>query len=116
MNYKQKLKLAKDPNTDPDILAMLSQDSDLEIRSLIADNKSTPHYILTILSNDSDFNVRYQMASNINSSPEFDGSDSGGNQEEAISWAKIKPKARKVKVVADATLTFPLLISSIEKV
>lgn len=43
----------------------------------------------------------------------FDGSDSGGNQEEAISWAKIKPSARKVKVISDATITFPILISSL---
>lgn len=42
---------------------------------------------------------------------EFDGSDSGGNQEEAKSWAKIKVAAPSVKVVADFTLTFPLLVA-----
>lgn len=40
-----------------------------------------------------------------------DGSDSGGNPEEAISWAKLKPKAQRVKVIADATITFPLLVA-----
>ena len=51
----------------------------------------------------------------LTTSQEFDGSDSGGNQEEAISWAKIKPNARRIKVIADATITFPLLIASMKK-
>ena len=70
------------------------------------------HFLL----NSAIFRDGFDYSIYLTTSSEFDGSDSGGNQEEAISWAKIKPKARKVKVVADATLTFPLLISSIEKV
>ena len=42
---------------------------------------------------------------------EFDGSDSGGNQEEAKTWAKIKCDAPTAKIKADFTLTFPLLIA-----
>ena len=42
---------------------------------------------------------------------EFDGSDSGGNIEEAITWAKVKVNAPAVKVVRDATITFPLLVA-----
>ena len=42
---------------------------------------------------------------------EHDASDSGGNPEEAISWAKIKPDGKAVKVVADASITFPLLVA-----
>ncbi|MBU0460059.1 MAG: deoxyhypusine synthase [Nanoarchaeota archaeon] len=40
-----------------------------------------------------------------------DASDSGGNQEEAITWAKIKPNALRVKVNCDASIAFPLLIA-----
>jgi len=47
----------------------------------------------------------------INTGQEFDGSDSGASPDEAISWGKIKSTARPVKVCADATLVFPLIVS-----
>lgn len=43
---------------------------------------------------------------------EFDGSDSGGNQEEAKTWAKIKLNAPNVKIKSDFTLTFPILVAA----
>lgn len=42
---------------------------------------------------------------------EFDGSDSGASPDEAVSWGKIKIDAKPVKVCADATLVFPLIVS-----
>ncbi|RCN32546.1 hypothetical protein ANCCAN_21642 [Ancylostoma caninum] len=42
---------------------------------------------------------------------EFDGSDSGAQPDEAVSWGKVKPAAQAVKVCADATLVFPLLVA-----
>eukprot|EP00915_Cephaloidophora_sp_WS-2016_P001809 GHVH01002460.1.p1 GENE.GHVH01002460.1~~GHVH01002460.1.p1 ORF type:complete len:381 (+),score=39.61 GHVH01002460.1:980-2122(+) len=48
----------------------------------------------------------------INTAQEFDGSDSGGNVEEAVTWGKIRGDAKKVKVVAEATLVFPLLMAA----
>ena len=47
----------------------------------------------------------------INTGQEFDGSDSGARPDEAISWGKIKKDARPVKVYADATLVFPLIVA-----
>jgi deoxyhypusine synthase len=47
----------------------------------------------------------------VNTSHEFDGSDSGASPEEAISWGKIRITADPVKVCADATIVFPLLVS-----
>lgn len=47
----------------------------------------------------------------INTAQEFDGSDSGAHPEEAISWGKIRMDAKPVKVVGDATILFPLLVS-----
>jgi deoxyhypusine synthase len=52
----------------------------------------------------------------INSFQEFDGSDSGASPEEAKSWGKIKTEQKNskedsVKVVGDATILFPLLVS-----
>lgn len=47
----------------------------------------------------------------INTGQEFDGSDSGASPDEAVSWGKIKMTARPVKVCADASLVFPLIVS-----
>ena len=67
------------------------------------------HYLL----NAAIFRDGFEYSIYLTTANEFDGSDSGGNQEEAISWAKIKPNAKRVKVVADATLIFPLLIAGV---
>ncbi|KAJ7700050.1 Deoxyhypusine synthase [Mycena rosella] len=48
----------------------------------------------------------------INTGQEFDGSDSGARPDEAISWGKIRVGAEAVKVYADATLVFPLLVAA----
>lgn len=47
----------------------------------------------------------------VNTGQEFDGSDAGASPEEAVSWGKIEPKARRVKICADATLILPLLVA-----
>jgi deoxyhypusine synthase len=47
----------------------------------------------------------------VNTGQEFDGSDSGASVDEAVSWGKIKGAAKQVKVCADATLVFPLLVA-----
>ncbi len=47
----------------------------------------------------------------INTSQEYDGSDAGAMPDEAVSWGKIVPNAQSVKVFADATIAFPLLVA-----
>mmetsp|Transcript_2886 Transcript_2886/g.4454 ORF Transcript_2886/g.4454 Transcript_2886/m.4454 type:complete len:419 (+) Transcript_2886:105-1361(+) len=47
----------------------------------------------------------------INTGHEFDGSDGGASPDEAISWGKIRITADPVKVCADATIVFPLIVS-----
>ena len=47
----------------------------------------------------------------INTGQEFDGSDSGARPDEAVSWGKILPAARSVKLVCDATIAFPLIVA-----
>ena len=47
----------------------------------------------------------------INTAEEYDGSDSGALPEEAVSWGKILPNAKSVKVFGDATILFPLLVA-----
>lgn len=47
----------------------------------------------------------------INTEQEFNGSDAGAMPEEAVSWGKILPDAKRVKVYGDATILFPLLVA-----
>ncbi|KAF9596557.1 hypothetical protein IFM89_012288 [Coptis chinensis] len=47
----------------------------------------------------------------INTAQEFDGSDSGAQPDEAVSWGKLRGSAKTVKVHCDATIAFPLLVA-----
>ncbi|XP_020258666.1 deoxyhypusine synthase-like isoform X1 [Asparagus officinalis] len=48
----------------------------------------------------------------INTAQEFDGSDSGAQPDEAVSWGKIRGSAKSIKVHCDATIAFPLLVAA----
>jgi len=47
----------------------------------------------------------------ITTAAEYDGSLSGAQVREAISWGKVRAKAKKVNLYADATTVLPLLVS-----
>lgn len=65
------------------------------------------HYTL----NTQIFREGFDYAVYISTASPADASDSGGNQEEAITWAKLKPEALKVKVYCEASIAFPLLVA-----
>lgn len=48
----------------------------------------------------------------INTAQEFDGSDAGARPDEAVSWGKIKSDGESVKVYAEATIAFPLIVAA----
>lgn len=48
----------------------------------------------------------------INTAHEFDGSDAGARPDEAVSWGKIKARSDSVKVYAEATVVFPLIVAA----
>ncbi|KAJ4302710.1 Deoxyhypusine synthase [Kalmusia sp. IMI 367209] len=48
----------------------------------------------------------------INTAQEFDGSDAGARPDEAVSWGKIKTDGDSVKVYAEATIAFPLIVAA----
>lgn len=66
------------------------------------------HYVL----NANIFREGLDYAVYITTATEHDASDSGGNQQEAMTWAKIKLNAPNVKVIAEASLVFPLLVAA----
>lgn len=47
----------------------------------------------------------------INTGAAYDASDSGATPDEAVSWGKIKPQCRPVKVYSEATLVFPWVVA-----
>jgi len=47
----------------------------------------------------------------VTTAPEWDGSLSGARLREAVSWGKVKPKARYETVEGDATVLLPLLVA-----
>lgn len=65
------------------------------------------HHILNanMLRNGADFAVY------INTAAEFDGSDAGARPNEALSWGKLKLNSEFVKIFAEATLVFPILVA-----
>lgn len=65
------------------------------------------HSILNanMLRNGADYSVY------VNTSQEYDGSDSGARPDEAVSWGKIKKDAESVKVFGDATILFPIIVA-----
>lgn len=48
----------------------------------------------------------------INTAHEYDGSDAGAPLNEAVSWGKIRSTAKPVKVHAEASLLFPILVAN----
>jgi len=75
--------------------------------AIILGGGTAKHYVL----NANIFKEGLDYAVYISTATEYDASDSGGNQEEAISWSKIKPNAPRVKVYCDASIAFPLLVA-----
>ncbi|MFT4304933.1 MAG: deoxyhypusine synthase family protein, partial [Candidatus Woesearchaeota archaeon] len=107
--YKQKDKnFAIDVIKDNEKLSNMLMNSE-KTASIILGGGISKHFLL----NAAIFRDGFDYSLYVSTSNEFDGSDSGGNQEEAVTWAKIKPNAQKIKINCDATIAFPLLISSV---
>ncbi|XP_033499985.1 deoxyhypusine synthase-like [Epinephelus lanceolatus] len=47
----------------------------------------------------------------VTTAQEFDGCDSGASPDEAVSWGKIRADAKPVKVFAEASIIFPLMVA-----
>ncbi len=51
----------------------------------------------------------------ISTAPEWDGSLSGAQTREAISWGKLKEKAKHVTIEGDATVILPLIVAALSE-
>jgi len=100
------------PGIKLDIVEDLRHINTMAVRSLktgviILGGGFVKHHInnANLMRNGSDYAVY------INTGQEFDGSDSGAEPDEAVSWGKVRSSARAIKVNADATLVFPILVA-----
>jgi deoxyhypusine synthase len=57
----------------------------------------------------SQFKGGLDYACYITTASEYDGSLSGAQVKEAISWGKVRPRARKTTLIADATVALPIV-------
>ncbi len=78
-----------------------------EKMGIIALGGSVPKHLIA---NAALFRDGCEYAVYINSGLEMEGSNAGAPIDEAVSWGKIKSDAQKVKVEAEASLVFPLLV------
>lgn len=102
----------KRPEFSVDIVGDIRRINDIAVRAhctgmIILGGGVVKHHTCNanLMRNGAEFSVY------INTGQEFDGSDSGASPDEAISWGKIRIDAQPVKVCADATLVFPLIVS-----
>lgn len=75
--------------------------------AIILGGGAQKHYVL----NANIFREGLDHAIYITTAIEHDASDSGGNPEEAITWAKIRSDGQAVKVWCEASIAFPLLVA-----
>ncbi|KAH8921260.1 Deoxyhypusine synthase [Atractiella rhizophila] len=103
----------RSPGLVLDIVADMKELNDLTFRAkkagqIILGGGVTKHHINNAMlgRNGADYSVF------INTAQEFDGSDSGASPDEAVSWGKIRGDAETVKICAEATIVFPLLVAA----
>jgi len=90
-----------------------------ELFNIVMDSKKTSALIIgggiskhhTIWYNQ--FKNGLDYAVQITTAPEWDGSLSGAKTKEAISWSKLKEKAKHISIEGDATVLLPLMIGAI---
>lgn len=102
----------RNPGLLVDILGDLRLINQLAMRSvntgmIILGGGLIKHHICNanLMRNGADFSLF------VNTSSEFDGSDSGARPDEAISWGKIRKDATPVKIYGETSMVFPLLVA-----
>ena len=104
--------LFKNPNFKIDIANDVKKINEIAMTSkktgvIILGSGMVKHHIVNanLMRGGADYSVY------VNTAQEYDGSDAGALPEEAISWGKIKPNDKSIKVFGDATILFPLIVA-----
>ena len=95
-------------DTSDYIVSLTDKAINCDKMGIIAIGGSVPKHLVA---NAGLFRDGVEYAVYINTGLEMEGSNAGAPIDEAVSWGKIKSNAKKIKVEAEATLVFPLIIA-----
>jgi deoxyhypusine synthase len=108
MYYQLHRKLRIDLFADEQMLSEMTNDAEYTGAIIIGGGISKHHVIWW-----NQFRGGLDYCIYLTTAMEYDGSLSGAQIREAVSWGKVKPEAKKMTVEGDATITLPLIYAGV---
>ena len=109
MYYQMHRKLRIDLFADEQMLSEMTDEAKYTGAIIIGGGISKHHVIWW-----NQFRGGLDYAIYLTTAQEFDGSLSGAQIREAVSWGKVKPDAKKMTVEGDATISLPIIMAAVE--
>ncbi len=109
MYYQMHRKLRIDLFADEQMLSEMTDEAKNTGAIIIGGGISKHHVIWW-----NQFRGGLDYAIYLTTAQEFDGSLSGAQIREAVSWGKVKPDAKKMTVEGDATINLPLIMAAVK--
>ncbi|MBO4551812.1 MAG: deoxyhypusine synthase [Candidatus Methanomethylophilaceae archaeon] len=109
MYYQMHRKLRIDLFGDEQMLSEMTDEAK-ETGAIIIGGGISKHHVIWW----NQFRGGLDYAIYLTTAQEFDGSLSGAQIREAVSWGKVKPDAKKMTVEGDATISLPIILAAVE--
>ena len=109
MYYQMHRKLRIDLFADEQMLSEMTDEAK-ETGAIIIGGGISKHHVIWW----NQFRGGLDYAIYLTTAQEYDGSLSGAQIREAVSWGKVKPDAKKMTVEGDATINLPIIIAAVE--
>ena len=109
MYYQMHRKLRIDLFADEQMLSEMTDEAKNTGAIIIGGGISKHHVIWW-----NQFRGGLDYAIYLTTAQEYDGSLSGAQIREAVSWGKVKANAKKMTVEGDATINLPLIMAAVE--
>ena len=109
MYYQMHRKLRIDLFGDEQMLSEMTDEAK-ETGAIIIGGGLSKHHVIWW----NQFRGGLDYAIYLTTAQEFDGSLSGAQIREAVSWGKVKPDAKKMTVEGDATISLPIIMAAVE--
>ena len=109
MYYQMHRKLRIDLFGDEQMLSEMTDEAK-ETGAIIIGGGISKHHVIWW----TQFRGGLDYAIYLTTAQEFDGSLSGAQIREAVSWGKVKPDAKKMTVEGDATISLPIILAAVE--
>ena len=109
MYYQMHRKLRIDLFGDEQMLSEMTDEAK-ETGAIIIGGGISKHHVIWW----NQFRGGLDYAIYLTTAQDFDGSLSGAQIREAVSWGKVKPDAKKMTVEGDATISLPIIMAAVE--